>query len=140
MTSDLFSLLLRDAAHLLEPMRVTQVESSAETQDVVPGSHAHIGPILVLSDLNELFSARSHGHQSPTKKNHIAHKLVFYAAHVASTPSMILWALVEEMSTRADIYRVEADDKTRARTVAVKRVGDGQERKLLVELSRVPAS
>jgi len=132
MTSDLFSLLLRDAAHLLEPVRITQVEPSAEAQDTVPGSHPHIGPILVLSDLNELFSAGSHGYQTPTKRNHIAHKLVFYAAHIASTPSIILRGLVEEISTRADIYRAEADDK--ASTVKVKRVGDGQQRKLLEEV------
>lgn len=137
MTSNLFSLLLRDAAHLLEPMRIIQVESSAEAQDTVPGSHPHIGPILVLSDLNELFSSGSHGYQTPTKRNHIAHKLVFYAAHIASTPSVILRRLVEEMSTRANIYRAEADDK--ARIIEVKRAGDGQERKLLEELSRAPA-
>jgi len=41
------------------------------------------------------------------------------------------------VSTRADIYRVEADDK--AITVEVKRVVDGQQRKLMEEMSRVPA-
>lgn len=134
MSSDLFSLLLRDAAHLLEPMRITQVESSAEAQDTVPGSHPHIGPILVLSDLNELFLAGSgpQGCQAQKKGNHVTHKLVFYAAHIASTPSIILRGLVEEMSTRADIYHAEADDK--ASIVEVKRVGDGQQRKLMEEM------
>jgi len=136
MTSDLFSLLLRDAAHLLEPMRITQVESSAEAQDIVPGSHPHIGPILVLSDLNELFLARpgSHGCRVQMKSNHINHKLVFYAAHIASTPTIILRGLVEEVSNRADIYLAEA-----AIDVEVRRAGDGQQRKLTEEMSRVPA-
>jgi len=136
MTSDLFSLLLRDAAHLLEPMHITQVESSAESQDIVPGSHPHIGPILVLSDLNELFLARSgsHGCQVQMKGNHITHKLVFYAAHIASTPTIILRGLVEEVSTRADVYHAE-----KAITVEVKRVVDGQQPKVMEEMSRVPS-
>jgi len=55
------------------------------------------------------------------KGGHTTHKLVFYAAHNTSTPTIILRGLVEEVNTRTDIYRAEADDK--AITVEVKRVG-----------------
>jgi len=127
MTSDLFSLLLRDTANLLEPQRVTQVEfvpKVLEEEAVVPASHPHIKPILVLSDLKGLFSA--------TRSNHINHKLVFYAAHIASTSSIILRALVEEMRARADVYRAEADDKIGI--VEMKHVGDEEQRKLVEDM------
>lgn len=128
MTSDLFSLLLRDAAYLLEPMRITQVEPAPEAQEIVPGSHPHVGSILVLSDLSELFLAGS----TRAKGNHITRKLLFYAAHIASTPSITLRGLVKEMSTRAEIYRAQANDKTSASKV--QRVGDGQQQKLMEEM------
>jgi hypothetical protein len=126
MTSDLFSLLLRDTAHLLEPLRVTQVEFVPKTSEeaIVPDSHPHIKPILVLSDLKGLFLA--------TKSNHINHKLFFYAAHIASTPSAILQVLVEEMRARAEIYRAEADDKIGI--VEMKRVGAGEHWKLVEDM------
>ncbi|KIM44574.1 hypothetical protein M413DRAFT_442543 [Hebeloma cylindrosporum] len=128
MTSDLFSLLLRDAAYLLEPMRITQVEPAPEAQEIVPASHPHVGSILVLSDLSELFLAGS----TRAKGNHITRKLLFYAAHIASTPSITLRGLVKEMSTRAEIYRAQANDKTSASKV--QRVGDGQQQKLMEEM------
>jgi len=44
---------------------------------------------------------------------------------------------VEEVSTRADVYHAEADEK--AITVEVKRVVDGQQPKVMEEMSRVPS-
>ncbi|KAF8909308.1 hypothetical protein CPB84DRAFT_1765790 [Gymnopilus junonius] len=96
MASELISLLLRDAARLLRPLRVTQVVSSEES-DKVSSAHPHIMPVLVLSDLYDLFS----DNVVPSKPNHITHKLRFYAAHVLSTPSTILRLVANEMSMRA---------------------------------------
>jgi hypothetical protein len=104
----------------------------SDEEEIVPASHPHIKPILVLSDLNGLILAGSHGCQAQKKGNHISHKLVFYAAHIASTPSVILRALVEEMKARAEIYRAEADDKVG--TVEMKRVGHWGQQKLVEDM------
>lgn len=96
MTNKLITLLLRDAARLLRPLRVTQ-DMSSPASDTVSSAHPHIMPILVLSDLNDLFSDS----RTPSKPNHIAHKIRFYAAHILSTPSAILRSLADEMNIRA---------------------------------------
>ncbi|KAF8967705.1 hypothetical protein BDZ97DRAFT_1656008, partial [Flammula alnicola] len=114
MTSELFSLLLGDAARLLKPLRVTHVmPTSVEmptSEALVLPSHPHIMPVLVLSDLNELFSpaprlGSSQDSQVRSKGNHVTHKLLFYAVHILSTPSVILETLADEMTTRAEGYR-----------------------------------
>lgn len=97
MTNEFFSLLLHDAAALLTPLRVTEVPSTSKSGDVVGlSSHAHKIPLLVLSDLHAFYSKGVAG--SP---NHIARKLLFYAAHIATTPTLFLEALSKEILIRA---------------------------------------
>ena len=111
MTNELFSLLLRDAAFLLTPLFVTELTTSpgptTKTETVVR-SHPNSISILALSDLYDMFSIecvqdndkRGTGHR---KGNHITRKLMFYAAHILSTPSVVLRALVQEMIDRAEM-------------------------------------
>ncbi|KAJ3516942.1 hypothetical protein NLJ89_g819 [Agrocybe chaxingu] len=104
MTSELLTLLLRDAAHLLNPRHVTEITSEVAEQSsqetLVPASHPHSMPILVLSDLHGLFLNRP----PKTPVNHITRKIVFYAAHVLSTPSLVLQTLVRELVSTAEKY------------------------------------
>ena len=108
MTNELFSLLLRDAAHLLTPIFVTELTTSpgsSARSGAVTRSHPHSMAILALSDLHDMFLIDC-GHKEPTGRlrgNHITHKLTFYAAHILSTPSVILRTLVQEMIHKAEM-------------------------------------
>ena len=96
MTSKLFSLLLKDAAALLTTLRVTEVTSTFVSGDFPDlASHAHKIPLLVLSDLHAFYSKGAAG------KSHITHKVLFYAAHIATTPTLFLELLSKEVLARA---------------------------------------
>lgn len=101
MNSELFALLLRDAAHLIRPLPVTTISTEdTENPEIKLTSHPHLNAILVLSDLRKLFEASARPHA-------VAHKLQFYAAHIVSIPSQILRSLAEEILARASGYQVE---------------------------------
>lgn len=112
MTNELLSILLRDAATLLAPLFVTELAtpSSAARSETVVCSHPHCMAVLALSDIHDMFSieCRQDGDTEPPgrrKGNHITHKLIFYAAHILSTPSVILRALAQEMMDKAALIR-----------------------------------
>ncbi|TFK39930.1 hypothetical protein BDQ12DRAFT_590462, partial [Crucibulum laeve] len=110
MTSDLFALLLRDAVELIKPRRVTQVESSSpNTSDIDPSSHPHNMLLFVFSDLSRLFETlpSNSSANEKLKPNHVTYKLLFYAAHILSTPTPILQMLDEELSARARGFEQE---------------------------------
>lgn len=84
--------------------------------------------VLVLSDLNGLFSATSEQNASQDnsmqrKGNHITYKLLFYAAHILSTPSVILDAVADEMKARAEGYRSQEETKSLEGPLASEGVG-----------------
>jgi hypothetical protein len=141
MTGDLFALLLQDAAHLLKPLRITQIAPVSATMpasDRVPPTHPHSMPVLVLSDLNGLFSATSERNASQDnsmrrKDTHITHKLLFYAAHILSTPSVILDAVANEMRARAGGYR--SQEKRRGSEGPLAGEGVGRRGELVVEMT-----
>jgi hypothetical protein len=110
MNSKLFSLLLHDTVRLIRPLPVTTVPSHAmQSIGIDPTSHPHLNLILVLSDLSKVFElspARKASHAIP---NHVTHKLMFYAAHILSTPSPVLCALVEEILQKTLAYEETSD-------------------------------
>ncbi|KAF5355298.1 hypothetical protein D9758_006058 [Tetrapyrgos nigripes] len=98
-TSSTFSLLLRDTSKLVRPLPVAvvaaEVTSHAESFDTF--SHPNRSAVLVLSDLYKLFETQN------GKSRHVAQKLIFYAAHVLSTPSMVLTSLSKDIYDRSSI-------------------------------------
>lgn len=109
MTNDIFTLLLKDAGRLLKPLRVTQIEPTvhrvAPSDETISVSHPHRTPVLVLSDLYDLFSQPSGALPSRSKEgrsNHVAHKLRFYAVHILSMPTLILESLTTELTMAAE--------------------------------------
>lgn len=97
MNSKLFSLLLRDTMVLIRPLPITTIlPHDTQSTGLDTASHPHLNLILVLSDLSRVFDSVS-CKSSHTVSNHIIHKLMFYVAHVLSTPSLIFCALVEEI-------------------------------------------
>lgn len=99
MTASFLAMLLRDTGQLLRPQLVT---ASPAADGVRWTDHPHRLAILVLSDLSELF-------QSPGgRPNHVTHKLLFYAAHILSTPSPLLADLSNEIMERSRILESEA--------------------------------
>ena len=107
MTKELFLLLLRDAGLLLTPLFVTELTTPpgpTTKSETMFRSHPHIISILALSDLYDMFSVDGgSGH----KGNHITRKLIFYAAHILSTPSDVLRTLVQEMIDKAEMIESE---------------------------------
>lgn len=98
MNSELFAFLLRDTAYLIRPLPVTTLSiDQLHSPDIDIASHPHLNSVLVLSDLTKLFTASQSDKKITSKPNHITHKLLFYAAHILSTPSPILRRLVEEL-------------------------------------------
>ncbi|OCH87816.1 hypothetical protein OBBRIDRAFT_813960 [Obba rivulosa] len=103
--AQLFSLLLRDVSTLLRPSTVS-VLSSTSTDNL--SSHPSATLLLALSDLSALFSAPAPASApgvapTPPKPSAAAHKLAFYAAHVASTPAAVLRMLADEAVLRAEV-------------------------------------
>jgi hypothetical protein len=101
-----FALLLHDAVMLIRPLPVTMIGSVVtRPTEIDPTSHPHLNAILVLSDVSKLFQlAPSHKATSNARTNHVTHKLMFYAAHILSTPSSVLLALAEELTQKALSY------------------------------------
>lgn len=97
MSNTLFSLLLRDAAFLLTPISVTELTGSTANSETMARSHPHSTSVLALSDLYDVFS----NEDGDKAENHITHKIIFYAAYILSTPSVVLRGLVQEMMDEA---------------------------------------
>ncbi|KAH9951174.1 hypothetical protein B0H21DRAFT_355876 [Amylocystis lapponica] len=127
MTPAFFSLLLRDAATLLQPSSVTVLSSAAPNDHsqayMESESHPNAHTIRVLSDLSALFdvppSAASpsadHAQSRPESKvqqkaSTATHKLTFYAAHVFRTPTPLLRALAAEVRVRAEVIEHEESE------------------------------
>lgn len=100
MTNNLLSLLLRDAAFLLTPLRVTELSSAPGRRQPDLSSHPLKTTLLALSDLHAFYSKGGKGKNS----NWIDRKLIFYAAHISSTPTTIMEDVAKETLTRAKHY------------------------------------
>ena len=106
MNPELFGFLLGDAARLIRPLPVTELPNPlTPNSDVELTSHPHINLILVLSDMTRLFEATSR--DKKRAMNHVASKLLFYAAYILSTPSSILQAVAQELAKKALKYKEE---------------------------------
>jgi hypothetical protein len=92
MTNGLCSLLLQDAARLLSPVRIAEVHSNDLPNEMV---------LLVLSDVRAFFSTGLPGRNA----GRIAQKLLFYAAHILSTPKGFLETLVKVLMAKAEHFR-----------------------------------
>lgn len=105
MNSSFFMLLLRDAAALLRPQKVMPIADTgnAKQLDLSP----HINILLVLSDLQTLFSASASAVPTP-HKNHISAKITYYVAQVASLATGFMEGLCEEVELRADREEAES--------------------------------
>ncbi|KAJ3983473.1 hypothetical protein F5890DRAFT_1599598 [Lentinula detonsa] len=101
-SSSTFAVLMRDTATLLRPLPVSLISStsgsSTSTTDIA--SHPNRTTIYVLSDLSRIFTIHLHG-MTRNLHPHIAHKIIFYAAHVLSTPPIVLRSLADDLAARA---------------------------------------
>ncbi|KAG7093986.1 hypothetical protein E1B28_007616 [Marasmius oreades] len=87
-------ILLGDVAQLMRtrpPIALVPNSTSVEPGHVDYGSHPNRYLALVLSDLYHIYRGTKH----------IAHKLVFYAAHVLSTPPAVLHSLATDLEDRS---------------------------------------
>lgn len=92
MTNSLVSLLLQDATRLLSPIRVAEVNSKDLSNNMI---------LLMVSDLHAFFSKRLLGRKN---SGYITHKLLFYAAHIVSTPTGFLESLAKETMAKASHF------------------------------------
>jgi hypothetical protein len=95
------SVLLQDASILMRPHSVTEIPNGPDAEKSMH-SHPSSSCLLVLSDIAALFARAS-------KHTHVGHKLVFYAAHLMSTPSFVLSVLADELSERAKLMIAESN-------------------------------
>ncbi|KAI4527365.1 hypothetical protein K525DRAFT_186978, partial [Schizophyllum commune Loenen D] len=120
-SATLFAALLKDTATLLKPSLVVASSIPEErdrcpTEDTTDSSTLpQATPILVLSDLLHLFegAAKSTPHTSSTTSapsTPIGRKLLFYAAHLASTPAQVLGLMAGEALARASAFEREAQE------------------------------
>ncbi|EJD07314.1 uncharacterized protein FOMMEDRAFT_137674, partial [Fomitiporia mediterranea MF3/22] len=105
-----FVVLLRDAARLLAPRRVTVVESSITRSSSGLEETPQRDALLALSDLITLFTIRG----GVAKETPASHKLRFYAALIASLPAQLLAAFSAEVSARARSVEVEGQQFVQA--------------------------
>ncbi|KAL1696759.1 hypothetical protein GGG16DRAFT_42906 [Schizophyllum commune] len=117
-SAPLFAALLKDTATLLKPSLVVSPCSSEEGDPFAAGDTTDSSalpqatPILVLSDLL-IFSegaAKSTPSPSSAPSTTIGHKLLFYAAHLASTPTQVLGFVAGEALARASAFEREAQE------------------------------
>lgn len=135
-SSDLFALLLQDAAHLLKPLWVTQLSSQPTRREVDYSSHPHSTPLLVLSDLSRLFSSplRKAESSSTAGSNHVTRKILFYLAYILSTPTTVLQHISRESAERADMYREEHSQRKEEKGVKTDRSISGIRLNLIEEI------
>ena len=114
MSKEVFSLLLQDAAFLLQPKKVVEVKSVPTTDDNVDlRQNASLNALRVLSDIASLYGeppAKNDGagsSQPLRKPSHVVHKLLFYAAYVLGTPAPMLRVLADEAAMRAKTLESE---------------------------------
>lgn len=114
-SAPLFAVLLKDVAVLLKPLLVvasfnggSESVPSADAETVDPTTLPQATPIIVLSDLTELFE-NPQG-EATTPLTPAGHKLLFYAAHLASTPPPVLQLVADEAKTRASLFEREAQE------------------------------
>jgi len=86
-------------------------EDSPKSQETVdPTSHPHVNFIRVLADISKLFEISARKGAAP-KPNHVTQKLLFYTAHLLSTPSSVLRALSDELMEKSAAYQArDAED------------------------------
>lgn len=112
MTSAFFSLLLRDVSAILKPRRVVVVPSSTHLPSSASAS-PHLTILLALSDTHNLFESPDFRHENSSpvststsrhksRNNHVAAKIVFYAAQVMATSVDFMDGLSGELATRAE--------------------------------------
>ncbi|KAL1762797.1 hypothetical protein FB107DRAFT_285227 [Schizophyllum commune] len=116
-SAPLFAALLKDTAALLKPSLVVASSIPEErdrcpTEDTMDSSTLpQATPILVLSDLLNLFEgAAKSTPPSSAPSTPIGHKLLFYAAHLASTPAQALGFVAGEALARASAFEREAQE------------------------------
>ncbi|KAJ4500171.1 hypothetical protein C8R41DRAFT_914665 [Lentinula lateritia] len=109
-SSSTFTVLMRDTATLVRPLPIGIISSPDPSSSISPSpisrttvvditSHPNRPLVYVLSDLHRLFA-----NQNPNQNSnftHVAHKLLFYAAHVLSTPPLVLRSLADDLAFRA---------------------------------------
>ncbi|KAF8623222.1 hypothetical protein AX15_006457 [Amanita polypyramis BW_CC] len=103
-TSKILATLLQDCASLMRPLLVTAAAVQPLVSKIDPRFHPHCIPVLILSDINVLFSRPGQGTGVGLEKsnaNHVARKLLFYASHILSMPPRIFQLVVSELATRA---------------------------------------
>lgn len=124
--TELFALLLRDAAYLVRPLPVTTLPTSSpgSPEAIDPTFHPHVNLIRVLSDLRMLFEISPARKGVVSKPNHVMQKLLFYAAYILSAPSHVLLTLSEELFEKSATYRASGLEDV------VAEPGSVQERKL----------
>ncbi|KAI5895243.1 uncharacterized protein SCHCODRAFT_01087873 [Schizophyllum commune H4-8] len=110
-SAPLFAALLKDTAALLRPSLVVASTSLHEGDFAVEESTdsstlPQATSILVLSDLLQLFEDAA----KSTPSTPIGHKLLFYAAHLASTPTQVLQLVAGEARARAAAFEREAQE------------------------------
>ena len=155
-----FSILLKDAAALLRsstvvelphqsmgPQKQPNFDSQTESKVFFTSanellSHPSAHALLALSDLSALFTADSPSTPRPAaagqaKRNHVAHKLTFYAAYILGVPPILLRTLVAELTERAESVTREGVSSVGERTAAGEAAAPGGQRRdtKIVELS-----
>ncbi|KAL1667050.1 hypothetical protein GGF50DRAFT_125123 [Schizophyllum commune] len=116
-SAPLFAALLKDTATLFKPSLVVSPSSSEEGDpsagDTTDSSALpQATPILVLSDLLTFSEGAAKSTPSPSSapSTTVGHKLLFYAAHLASTPAQVLGFVAGEALARASAFEREAQE------------------------------
>ncbi|KIK78404.1 hypothetical protein PAXRUDRAFT_164131 [Paxillus rubicundulus Ve08.2h10] len=115
--------LLEDVAKLLRPWRVALAEHRLETgqgMSALNADHPSTTTILAVSDIVSLFNLTTESSAVSPQHSHVAMKLTFYAAHLLSTPPLLLHALADEVYLHAK--RVEKEVERIERPVSIARL------------------
>ena len=94
----------RDCDSLMRPLPVTYTASQKRDDPVIdPRFHPHCRLILVLSDISTLYGQGQVPGSRATRpgSSRITQKLLFYSAHLLSTPSQILQSVASQMAISA---------------------------------------
>ncbi|EIN09663.1 hypothetical protein PUNSTDRAFT_143152 [Punctularia strigosozonata HHB-11173 SS5] len=124
-SSEQFCLLLRDAAALLRARRVVQLRSDgsdfAKDGPLIPVDHPTATTLLVISDLHRLFLDHS-GNDGRQRQSHVTNKLVFYGAHVLTSPPALLRSIADEAMARSLSLAAESVASTGAPATEARRL------------------
>ena len=107
--------LLSDVSLILRPRTVVEVVKQVSLRTPASVTNGRIDALTFLSDLSSLFEGSTRiPRREKTRSSRVLHKIIFYAAHIATCPTEALQTLAEDLNRLANYMETTELDEPEA--------------------------